>query len=290
MENKPFQLYQIQQIFNPLMKNWLDFIETQKEILWKEIINRILLANNKNTLYGDQKLWEKINKLYGNKKDNLLYQYYKRKDIAEAMVQLLHLYDLNICLYCWSAYLLWNWLQTSTELDHYLDRNHFPQYAWNPYNLVPVCKNCNNSKSDTTIVWGIDAISYLKNTKYEVERPFLFNERKAEYIKTKNSMLAKECKIHERFMNNRNQLKLQNIYEDCLLSSTELGIKANKMARIEIREKNRKITSETYANFDRYFLGRLVDINFFEVSMTIKIRKIIVNTLRKIYKTISEVI
>lgn len=38
--------------------------------------------------------------------------------------------------------------QAST-LDHYLAKTIYPTYAVTPYNLVPVCKDCNFAKSDS---------------------------------------------------------------------------------------------------------------------------------------------
>ena len=41
--------------------------------------------------------------------------------------------------------------QAST-LDHYLAKTIYPTYAVTPYNLVPVCKDCNFAKSDSIMI------------------------------------------------------------------------------------------------------------------------------------------
>ena len=61
--------------------------------------------------------------------------------------------------------------QAST-LDHYLAKTIYPTYAVTPYNLVPVCKDCNFAKSDSIMIPDsaplhpyydeVDSINWLK--------------------------------------------------------------------------------------------------------------------------------
>lgn len=92
-----------------------------------------------------------------------LYEYYFRNEMKEAR----KIYDklLNAahekCPFCGG-------IGTPRNLDHFLPKAHFPQFATFPQNLVPSCRDCNmDGKSE----------NYAKAAERQIIQPYIDHER-----------------------------------------------------------------------------------------------------------------
>ena len=52
-------------------------------------------------------------------------------------------------------------LSETSELDHYLPKNHYPEFSLFSKNLVPVCAQCNKTKSDKILIDGTSVRRFL---------------------------------------------------------------------------------------------------------------------------------
>lgn len=113
----------------------------------------------------------------------------------------------------------------ASTLDHYLAKTIYPTYAVTPYNLVPVCKDCNFEKLDSPLnpdiaplhpyYEDIDSIVWLKAIIIRKE-----DELVAEYIVCEN-VEDYDDNLYHRLNNHMDLYKLNKVY--AIQASTEIA-------------------------------------------------------------------
>lgn len=114
--------------------------------------------------------------------------------------------------------------QVST-LDHYLAKTIYPTYAVTPYNLVPVCKDCNFAKHDSPVDPAcaplhayydeVDSVIWLKASLSKSGEEFV-----AEFSVC-SSLLEHNPSLYQRLMNHMELYKLNKAY--AIQASTEIA-------------------------------------------------------------------
>jgi hypothetical protein len=270
-----FWLYERNNEFDAKLQEWRNFIETRRtELEWVEIglCNEILEANKDNSIINNSILGNKINTLNtwtSRTEKNVLFKNYEtiRWTLKKLYYQKFFKKWISICPYCGCNYIFdWKSLWTSTELDHYLNRDQFPQFAGNPYNIIPVCRNCNNKKSNNCDIDKVsDIIWFYPSTQYPISWLYLVNKWEDTELKTNYPKLFDMCNIENRFIANRNQSKLQVMYENILNDSSYYWVDIKKALFNKKIESEHWIKSIPYWNFDKQFYQRLFDNNGLEI-------------------------
>lgn len=138
---------------------------------------------------------------------------YEHKFVAQADVRAMY-YDKifvstnGICPVCC--------LGQVGNLDHYLPKSLYPTYAVTPYNLIPICRDCNYTKNDRNFDKISDAtlhpyydnaddIIWLKAKLIIKDGGLVASYFVDENICTENKLLLQRCVIHFKIykLNNR---------------------------------------------------------------------------------------
>jgi hypothetical protein len=137
--------------------------------IWKEAAGNFLLSFYKAYLEGDTTfppvLFAKGGTIFGRQR--LLHAFREENK------------ELEICAACdQGRYYDTNKSRIYAELDHYLPKFRYPHFACHPYNLIPVCHNCNASQKGTEDPFPAEHPRRL--SRYSL--PYRGNLREAVYL------------------------------------------------------------------------------------------------------------
>lgn len=252
-KNKDFEV--LRHEWRKYIKDNISHIPTQKRLIRYNRWSSLILDDPKVTLLKTD--------------EKKLLDYFDSKKVKE-IKSIIQSYLLEkkhfTCPYCWTAYLFWKETQSIIELDHYLPKNSrskktwltcYPWYAWNPYNLIPVCKNCNSKKSDKIPQAWINAVTYLSEQEFNFW-DFVKHKRDNKNLitcKTDWSWLIKKCNIADRYYEAKSQSNLQVMLEDIQNESSFYWTSPSKIIYMKTIQSN-EINSEPFAHFNNQFYKR----------------------------------
>ncbi len=170
--------------------------------------------------------------------------------------------SILICPICWINHLFWwineYWISTATEIDHFYSRYDYPWLSLNPYNLILVCRTCNNTKSNNKYDKKINyPYCYLKDYNFS----FLDKSLGIDLIKlSKDNWINNIYDIEKRYNNLNN---LQFLYEKYLDNKIFLEITNSSILNIkkDMFLKNKNIYKESNSKFEADFIKFLLNID-----------------------------
>ncbi|QRA41253.1 HNH endonuclease [Chryseobacterium cucumeris] len=234
-------------------KPYKDDLNILKSVILKSYSNFSVIENNKRIKPSTYSSVEKktLQSLYGS-------QTRTAKEVIRSIIDNLDAKHDSRCLYCG--------IGEYEEIDHYLPKEHFPEYSILFKNLIPICGKCNKIKGDKIPGTTIDYLhmtydiipleQYLSlDITFNIKTPILnFN------IKTKyNGSLIENHIVSLKLIERYNKKGVQYI-----LRIKALYDQYGEKYAIEELERNDLETSEFYgSNFWKSVLIRkLKEINY----------------------------
>lgn len=255
-------------------------IDSQKEIIFKEINNELSKLNIKetiedifvadlNTLKSIKKNLDQLKLIYdgyqkskNNNKGryvnesiyNVLYKKYDSLDKKWLINQL----GITVCPYCNRDFINNRKTSMAGQLDHFYPRSKYPIFALSLYNLIPSCSACNNIKRQNEI----DVSPYDISFDFDSEIRFSYIPLSAEYLNDP-TQLKVDIQYINKFKKNIKNMQIDSAYEIHSDYVQELIKKAKiytKIFREELLENYSGLIS-TEEELNRIVFGNYINKN-----------------------------
>lgn len=88
--------------------------------------------------------------------NNKYWNWWKKEKLINKFINI-YFREVKFCPYCWKIPLIsyknkYDKLKRTFDIDHIFPKEKFPHLTYNFYNLIPVCKICNNLKNNKNIL------------------------------------------------------------------------------------------------------------------------------------------
>lgn len=168
-----------------------------------------------------------------------------QKNKTSMRVRIVKAADVTVCPYCNRDYINCRAENVSgAQLDHFFNRSQYPIFAVSLYNLVPVCGNCNRTKSASPIELASpfdEMINWEKDVWFEYHQTSL-SSLKID-IKSKNTRINNNIKsmwIKEAYQIHEDEIlelqEKQKAYEKSQIEEIQKVLKNNSISVTDVKQ------------------------------------------------------